>query len=87
MLDELHIQALGVIDDATMRFGPGLTVVTGETGAGKTMVVNGLQLLFGARADSARHSATKRSASAPSTDAGSARSRLANSCRRALSQW
>ena len=54
MLDELHIQALGVIDDATMRFGPGLTVVTGETGAGKTMVVNGLQLLFGARADSAQ---------------------------------
>ena len=54
MLDELHIQALGVIDDATMHFGPGLTVVTGETGAGKTMVVTGLQLLFGARADSAQ---------------------------------
>ncbi|HEX2308310.1 MAG TPA: DNA repair protein RecN [Jatrophihabitantaceae bacterium] len=54
MLDELRIQALGVIDDATMHFGPGLTVVTGETGAGKTMVVTGLQLLFGARADRAQ---------------------------------
>jgi DNA repair protein RecN (Recombination protein N) len=54
VLDELRIQALGVIDDATMHFGPALTVVTGETGAGKTMVVTGLQLLFGARADSAQ---------------------------------
>jgi DNA repair protein RecN (Recombination protein N) len=54
VLDELRIQALGVIDDAAMHFGAGLTVVTGETGAGKTMVVTGLQLLFGARADSAQ---------------------------------
>ncbi|HEX9888823.1 MAG TPA: DNA repair protein RecN [Nitriliruptorales bacterium] len=51
MLDELHIRDLGVIEDATLRFSPGLTVVTGETGAGKTMVVTALQLLLGARAD------------------------------------
>jgi DNA repair protein RecN (Recombination protein N) len=51
MLEEMRIQALGVIDDAVLEFAPGLTVVTGETGAGKTMVVQGLQLLFGARAD------------------------------------
>ena len=51
MLEEMRIQGLGVIDDAVLEFAPGLTVVTGETGAGKTMVVQGLQLLFGARAD------------------------------------
>ena len=54
MLDELRIRSLGVIDDAVLPLGPGLTVVTGETGAGKTMVVTGLLLLFGGRADSAR---------------------------------
>lgn len=52
MLDELHIRGLGVIEDAELRLAPGLTVVTGETGAGKTMVVTALQLLLGARADS-----------------------------------
>src|SRR3954466_8401693 len=51
MLEEMRIQGLGVLDDAVLSFAPGLTVVTGETGAGKTMVVQGLQLLFGARAD------------------------------------
>ncbi len=44
--------SLGVIDDAALEFGPGLNVVTGETGAGKTMVVTALGLLLGARADS-----------------------------------
>ncbi len=52
MLEELSISSLGVIDDATLELGPGLTVVTGETGAGKTMVVTALGLLLGARADS-----------------------------------
>lgn len=54
MLDEVRIRGLGVIDDATLPLGPGLTVVTGETGAGKTMVVSGLLLLFGGRGDAAR---------------------------------
>ncbi len=54
MLEELHIRGLGVIQDATLPLGEGLTVVTGETGAGKTMVVTGLLLLFGGRADSAQ---------------------------------
>jgi DNA repair protein RecN (Recombination protein N) len=54
VLDELRIRGLGVIDDAVLPLGPGLTVVTGETGAGKTMVVTGLMLLFGGRADTAR---------------------------------
>ncbi len=52
MIDELHIRGLGVIEDAHVRLAPGLTVVTGETGAGKTMLVTALQLLLGARADS-----------------------------------
>ncbi|MDQ1493836.1 MAG: repair protein RecN, partial [Actinomycetota bacterium] len=51
MLEELRISGLGVIGDAVLEFSPGLTVVTGETGAGKTMVVTGLGLLFGGRAD------------------------------------
>jgi DNA repair protein RecN (Recombination protein N) len=54
MLEELRISCLGVIDEAVLEFAPGLTVVTGETGAGKTMVVSGLALLLGGRADAAR---------------------------------
>ncbi|WP_344679757.1 DNA repair protein RecN [Saccharopolyspora taberi] len=54
MLAEMRIQGLGVIDDATLELHPGLTVVTGETGAGKTMVVTGLHLLGGGRADASR---------------------------------
>ncbi|HEV2372594.1 MAG TPA: DNA repair protein RecN [Streptosporangiaceae bacterium] len=54
MLEEVRITGLGVIEDATLSFSPGFTVVTGETGAGKTMVVTGLGLMFGGRADPAR---------------------------------
>jgi DNA repair protein RecN (Recombination protein N) len=54
MLAELRIQGLGVIDDATLELDPGLTVLTGETGAGKTMVVTGLALLGGGRAEASR---------------------------------
>ncbi len=52
MLEELRIASLGVIDSSTLQLGPGLTVITGETGAGKTMVVTALGLLLGGRADS-----------------------------------
>lgn len=52
MLDELHIANLGVIEDATLELAPGLNVLTGETGAGKTMVVTALQLLTGGRGNS-----------------------------------
>jgi DNA repair protein RecN (Recombination protein N) len=52
VLTELRIAGLGVIESADLEFAAGLTVVTGETGAGKTMVVNGLSLLLGDRADS-----------------------------------
>ncbi|MGW9629020.1 DNA repair protein RecN [Microbacterium sp. NPDC055521] len=52
MIVEMRIRGLGVIDDAVLPLGAGFTAVTGETGAGKTMVVTGLGLLLGARADS-----------------------------------
>jgi len=51
VLEEIRIRGLGVIEDAVLELSPGLTVVTGETGAGKTMVMTGLGLLFGGRAD------------------------------------
>jgi DNA repair protein RecN (Recombination protein N) len=54
VLAEMRIQGLGVIDEATLELGPGFTVVTGETGAGKTMVVTGLYLLSGGRAEASR---------------------------------
>jgi DNA repair protein RecN (Recombination protein N) len=54
MLEEVRITGLGVIDDAMLELSGGFNVVTGETGAGKTMVVSGLGLLFGGRADPSR---------------------------------
>ena len=51
MLEEIRIRSLGVIESSTLQLGPGLTVITGETGAGKTMVVTALGLLLGGRAD------------------------------------
>jgi DNA repair protein RecN (Recombination protein N) len=54
VLEELRITGLGVIDDTTLRLTTGMNVITGETGAGKTMVVTGLGLLFGGRADAGR---------------------------------
>jgi DNA repair protein RecN (Recombination protein N) len=47
MLESLTIAGLGVIDSADLEFGPGFTALTGETGAGKTMVVTALGLLLG----------------------------------------
>ncbi|MEL4357383.1 MULTISPECIES: DNA repair protein RecN [unclassified Luteococcus] len=61
MLTELRIEGLGVIAETGIEFHPGMTAVTGETGAGKTMVVSSLGLLMGARADSGvvRHGARR----------------------------
>ena len=50
-LREISIRNIGVIEEATLNFGPGFTVITGETGAGKTMVLTGLNLLAGSRSD------------------------------------
>ncbi len=49
MLTDLHVRDLGVIEDLTLGFGPGMTALTGETGAGKTLVVEALQLVLGGR--------------------------------------
>jgi DNA repair protein RecN (Recombination protein N) len=54
VLSEIRIESLGAISVATAEFDSGLTVLTGETGTGKTMVVTGLHLLGGARADANR---------------------------------
>jgi len=51
MIEEIRISSLGVIDESVLELGPGLNVVTGETGAGKTMLVTALGLLLGERAD------------------------------------
>ena len=61
MLTELHIENLGVIERLELVLGPGLTALTGETGAGKTMLVEAIELLVGGRADSeaVRHGATE----------------------------
>ncbi|WP_424188345.1 DNA repair protein RecN [Actinokineospora sp. G85] len=63
MLAEMRIQDLGVIDEATLELHPGFTVVTGETGAGKTMVVTGLHLLSGGRGEASRVRSGKSKAS------------------------
>jgi DNA repair protein RecN (Recombination protein N) len=52
VIEEMRLRDLGVIAEATLPMGPGFTAITGETGAGKTMVVTGLGLLLGQRADS-----------------------------------
>ncbi len=52
MLEELHVRDLALIEDVWLEFGPGMTALTGETGAGKTALIGALQLLVGERADS-----------------------------------
>ena len=61
MLTELHIENLGVIERIEIVLGPGLTALTGETGAGKTMLVEAIELLVGGRADASmvRHGAAE----------------------------
>ncbi len=65
VLRELHISDLGVIDDLDLEVHPGLTVLTGETGAGKTMITVGLTLATGARASASLVRAGGRGCSGP----------------------
>ncbi|TDE90288.1 DNA repair protein RecN [Occultella glacieicola] len=68
MIEEIRIENLGVIVSARIELSPGLTVITGETGAGKTMVLTGLDLLLGGKADAG--------AVRPGADAASVEGRL-----------
>ncbi|HEU5357681.1 MAG TPA: AAA family ATPase, partial [Gemmatimonadales bacterium] len=52
MIAELRVRDLATIAEVTLQLGPGLNVLTGETGAGKSMLVDALALLLGERADS-----------------------------------
>lgn len=52
MLTSLYVRQFAVVEEAEVAFGPGLTVVSGETSAGKSLLVDALMLLAGARADS-----------------------------------
>lgn len=49
-LDEITIRSIGVIDQATLEISKGLTVLSGETGAGKTMILTALNLILGVKA-------------------------------------
>ena len=52
-LEEISIRNLGIIEESRLEFGPGLNVLTGETGAGKTMILTALNLVLGGKSDSA----------------------------------
>ena len=49
MINTLHIKNIGIIEDLTIDFGKGLNVLTGETGAGKTLIVDSLKIIAGGR--------------------------------------
>jgi DNA repair protein RecN (Recombination protein N) len=51
MLTELHIQNFAIIDKLDLRFGPGLIILTGETGAGKSIILDAVVMLIGGKAD------------------------------------
>lgn len=66
MIEELRLENLGVILEARIELAPGLTVITGETGAGKTMLLTGLNLILGGKADPGAVRAGQKSAAAES---------------------
>ena len=70
MIDQLSITNIGVIERADLSFNEGLTVITGETGAGKTMLLTAIGLIAGDRADASRvrQGATKATVDAALTD-------------------
>ncbi len=51
MLTELHIQNFAIIDQLDLDFGPGLIILTGETGAGKSIIMDAVDMLLGGRSD------------------------------------
>ncbi|TMF11852.1 MAG: DNA repair protein RecN, partial [Chloroflexi bacterium] len=61
MIKELKVRDLALVAESTLRFGPGLNLLTGETGSGKSLLIDGLGLALGARAstDQVRHGAER----------------------------
>jgi len=53
MLTELHIQNFAIIDRLDLKLGPGLIILTGETGAGKSIILDAVEMMVGGRADAA----------------------------------
>ncbi|MDE6740618.1 MAG: AAA family ATPase, partial [Lachnospiraceae bacterium] len=51
MLQSLHVKNLALIDEAEVTFGDGLNILTGETGAGKSIIIGSINLALGAKAD------------------------------------
>ena len=51
MLKELYVKNFAIIDDVNIKFSSGLDILTGETGAGKTLIIEAINLLIGERAD------------------------------------
>src|SRR5579862_1129744 len=63
MISELSVENLAIIDRSTLQLGPGFTVLTGETGAGKSLLIDAVELALGERADTDMVRAGARSAS------------------------
>lgn len=63
MLRELHVEDFALIDRLELEFGPGLTVLTGETGAGKSIVVDAINAMLGERVDTSSVREARRAAS------------------------
>ena len=51
MIERLRVSNLAIVEDVSVEFGPGLDIVTGETGAGKSVLIGAVELVAGGRAD------------------------------------
>src|SRR5206468_11823146 len=85
MLERLSIRDLALVEQAEITLGPGLNALTGETGAGKTLIVQAVELVVGGRADpdAIRAGATRATVEAEFRLAGESAARVA----RLLSEW
>lgn len=87
MLRQLHISNYALIDSLEIDFTPGLNIITGETGAGKSIMLGALSLLLGARADSRAVKSEKNKSVVEATFSVNGYSALADYCRRHDIEW